>query len=79
MNTGIGGLCITSTLSEMQVLGSQHSLCSHKVWIHSFPTPGQCTAVEDHLNAKVVGIRKDIFVELHHCLLVATEKVDLDS
>ena len=35
--------------------------------------------MEDALQAEVVGIAKDVLVELHHRLLVATKEVDLDA
>ena len=35
--------------------------------------------MEDDQNAKVVGIAEDVFVELHHVLLVATKEIDLDA
>ena len=35
--------------------------------------------MEDTLNAEIVGIGQDIFIELHHLLLIATEEIDFDS
>ena len=79
MQAGIKRLSITSTLSEVEVLRSQHSLGSHEVRIHPLPATGQRTAVEDHLNAEVIGVGKNILIELHHLLLVAAEEVHLDA
>ena len=79
MDAGIEGLSIAGTLSEVQILGSENGLRGYVVRIHPLPTSRQCTAMENALDAIVVGIGEDIFVELHHLLLVATEEVDLDS
>ena len=35
--------------------------------------------MEDTHDAEVVGIGEDVFIELHHRLLVATEEIDLDT
>ena len=79
MNAAIEGLGITGTLSEVQVLGGQHSLGGYVVGIHALPAAGQRTSVEDDLYAEIVGIGQDILIELHHGLLVASEEVDLDA
>ena len=79
MQTGIKRLRITGTLSEVQVLRCQHRLGSHEVRIHPLPAPGQRTAVEDHLDAEVIGVGQDILIQLHHLLLVAAEEVHLDA
>ena len=79
MDTGIEGLGITGALSEVQVLGCQHRLGCHEVRIHPLPPSGQRTTMEDHLDTEVVGVGKDIFVELHHLLLVPAEEVHLDA
>ena len=79
MQTGIKRLRIAGTLSEVQVLRCQHRLGSHEVRIHPLPAPGQRTAVEDHLDAEVIGVGQDILIQLHHLLLVAAEEVHLDA
>ena len=35
--------------------------------------------MEDDHEAEIIGIGKDVFVKLHHVLLVASEEVDLDA
>ena len=65
MGTTVLGLCVTGTLSEMEVLRSQYSLGSYKVRIHTLPTTRQGASVEDDLQTKVVGIGQDVLVELH--------------
>ena len=35
--------------------------------------------MEDDLQSEVVGIGEDIFIELHHVLLVASKEIDLDA
>ena len=63
----------------MEVLAGQHSLGGYIVGIHALPTTRQCTAMEDDLQAEIVGIAENILVELHHHLLVASEEIHLDA
>ena len=77
MDAGVLCLGITHALREMKVLAGKHCLGSGKGWIHAFPTAWQGAAMEDDEKPIVVGVGENVFVELHHRLLVATEEVYL--
>ena len=77
MDAGVLCLGITHALREMKVLAGKHCLGSSKGWIHAFPTAWQGAAMEDDEKPIVVGVGENVFVELHHRLLVATEEVYL--
>ena len=79
MDTAVACLGIAGALSEVQVLRGQHSLRGYIVGVHALPASGEGTAVEDALQAEVVGIAEDILVELHRRLFVTSEEVDLDA
>ena len=66
-------------VGEIYVLAGECSLGAYIVGIHALPAAGQRATVENALDAVVVGIAEDIFIESHRLLLVATEEVDLDS
>ena len=64
-------------LLEEYILRSKHSLTRYIIREHAFPTTWQSTSMEDNLQTIIVGIAKDILVQLHNMLLVATEEVNL--
>ncbi len=66
-------------IREAYILRCEHSLRSNIVRIHTFPTTWDCATMEYHLQTMTVGIREDIFVELHHLLLIRAKEVDLDT
>ena len=72
-------LNIAEVLVEIQVFTCKHSLATHIVRVHAFPTAWQGTSVEDDHQSEVVCIAKDLFIEAHCLLFVATEEIHLDS
>ena len=79
MDACITRLSIAGPLSEVQVLTGQHSLTGCVVGIHTLPSSGKRTTMEDDQQSEVVGIYQNILIQLHHLLLVTTEEVDLDT
>ena len=72
-------LLLGMIIREEYILRSQYSLARYIVRIHAFPTSWQGAAMEDNLNAIIVGIAEDVFILLHGMLLVATEEIYLDT
>ena len=66
-------------IRETYILRCEQSLRSNIVRIHALPTTWDCTTMEYNLQTVTVGIREDIFVELHHLLLIRAKEVDLDT
>ena len=72
-------LGIACTLSEVEIFRSENGFAGRIVGIHLFPSARQGASVENHKNPEVVGIGKDILIELHHVLLVTSKEVHLDA
>ena len=74
-------LCLTlgTFFVEINVFGSPYSLGSYEIRVHSFPTTGQRAAMEYHENSEVVCIGKNILIQLHGFLFVATKEVHFYS
>ena len=72
-------LLLGMIIREEYILRSQYSLARYIVRIHALPTSWQGAAMEDNLNAIIIGIAEDVFILLHGMLLVATEEIYLDA
>ena len=72
-------LLLGMIIREEYILRSQYCLARYIVRIHALPTSWQGAAMEDNLNAIIVGITQDVFILLHGMLLVATEEIYLDA
>ena len=75
----VEGLTDGSLLVEEHILGCQHRLGCHEVWIHLLPSAGDSTAVEHYLQSVAVGIAEDVLIEAHRLLFVAAKEVYLDA
>ena len=79
MDSAESGLDVVLVLTEVEVLACTHCLRRYEVWEHSFPAAWQSASVEDDHQPVLVGVGKDVFVELHGLLLVASHEVNLQS
>ena len=79
MHGQLKALLLGMIIREEYILRSQYSLARYIVRIHALPTSWQGAAMEDNLNAIIVGIAEDVFILLHGMLLVATEEIYLDA
>ena len=79
MQTSIESLFIAEVLVEYHILGCQYGFTTYIIRIHTFPSARDCTTVEDHHQAVIVGITQDIFIQVYRFLLVATKEIDFNA
>ena len=79
MQAGIESLGIATFLREVQVLTGQYRLTGHEIGIHPLPTARKSATVVNHHQTVIVGISQDVLVKLHGLLLVASDKVYLNT
>ena len=77
MQGGVVGFLIAESLAEHEVFRCKHRLAACVVGVEAFPSARHCAAVEYDIDAVVVCVAEDVFIEAHGFLLVAAEEVDL--
>ena len=79
MRGSILRLLVRSTLTEIDVFRSQHSLTAHIVGVHPFPSTRNRASVENDHDVVVISVRKNLLIMAHRLLLVTAKEIHLDA